>query len=441
MTEKHISESIIRAAGIESLNEMQRTMLQSEASSIILISPTGSGKTIAFATRLLKNLVDPADSVQAIVIAPSRELVMQIAEVLRPISKGYKTVAMYGGHSMIDEKNSLMPIPDIIIATPGRLLDHLQRGNISVNGLKTLVLDEYDKSLELGFEGEMRRIISRIGKTQCLILTSATPLSVIPEYIKAHSPLTFDFRSENKDPRQRTETIEVVSYTRDKLDTALNLLRTFKQGERSIVFVNHRESAERVYQRFKHEGIPATLYHGALDQHQRAMAIDLFTNGTAPVLVATDLAARGLDINGVTNIIHYHMPVNEQAWTHRNGRTARVNQNGLVWLITSETDNQPEYIKIDRSFNPPQLTDEPKDNACAPIASLYISAGKKEKISRGDIAGFVSASEVTRPDEIGKIAVHDHHSLVAIPRCKARETAKELNQLKLKGKKVRVSIV
>lgn len=439
MTPKEIVAGIKNSTGIEQLNDMQKAMLDSVASQIILTAPTGSGKTLAFATRLLKNLKSPSGNVQAIVIAPSRELVMQISDVLRPVSKGYKTVAMYGGHSMLDEKNSLAPTPDIIIATPGRLLDHLQRGHIVINGLQTLVLDEYDKSLELGFEGEMRRIISRIGKVNCLILTSATELAELPPYMNIDSVKRYDFRSDNIDPRQRMQTVEVISYTRDKLDTLVSILHCLKPSDRTIVFVNHRESAERVYQRLRRDHIPATLYHGALEQQQRTMAIDLFTNGTAPILVATDLAARGLDISGVTNVVHYHMPVNEQAWIHRNGRTARVDNSGCIWLITSEADNRPDYITIDRGFNPPESAVD--SEILTGIASLYINAGKKEKISRGDIAGFVAASAVTQSGEIGKIAVHDHHSIVAVPAAKAKETTKALNQIKLKGKKVRVSVV
>lgn len=438
MDKKAIIENIKNKLGIIKINEMQQKMLDSDADSIILTAPTGSGKTLAFACRMLKSIHPGDGKVKAIVIAPSRELVMQIESVVRPIASEFKTVAFYGGHSMTDERNSLTPTPDIIIATPGRLLDHMQRGQLRIDGLQILVLDEYDKSLQLGFEGEMKRIIKRIGHVSELILTSATTLDPIPDYLPFENPVRLDFFMK-VDPRSRTQTVEVKSYSRDKLDSLVDLLRTFPAGERTIVFVNHRESAERVYRRLRQDGIPATLYHGALDQQQRAMAIDLLTNGTAPVLVATDLAARGLDIAGVNNVIHYHLPVDIQAWTHRNGRTARMDATGTVWAIVSEADTIPEYIRFDRQFQPKTQADAGFSDPG--LSSVYIAAGKKEKISKGDVAGFISASGVTASDEIGKIAVHDHYAVAAVPSTKVSSTVKALSAIKLKGKKVKVSLV
>lgn len=436
MTTDKIISAISRRLGIESLNEMQRQMLETEQRAITLIAPTGSGKTLAFSCRMLRALDNPREEIQVAVIAPSRELVIQISSVLRPIAEGYKTVALYGGHSVADECRSLSPVPDIVIATPGRLLDHIRRGNVNVGSVSTLVLDEYDKALQLGFEAEMKRIVSRIGKLKNLILTSATEMTTVPDYLPLGNALHIDF-SRHSAPNDRLQTVEVVSFSRDKLDTLVALLGSFESPHRSIVFVNHRESAERVYARLRSDNIPAILYHGALDQRQREMAVDLFANGTALVLVATDLAARGLDIEGVENVVHYHLPVNEQAWVHRNGRTARQNASGTAWVIVSEADNRPDFITTDRSYQPVPGVHV----ADTPVSTLYISAGKKEKISRGDVAGFVSASGVTAPDEIGRIIVHDHHALVAVPASKASATATALSQIKLKGKKQRVSVV
>ena len=300
-----------------------------------------------------------------------------------------------------------------------------------------LVLDEYDKCLQLGFEGEMKRIVKRLGRIDNLVMTSATEIDAIPDYLPTGQVARFDFGGESE-PRTRMQVAEVKSFTRDKLDTLTALLQNLPSGERTIVFVNHRESAERVYQRLRRDQIAATLYHGALDQQQRAMAIDLFSNGTAPVLVATDLAARGLDITDVANVIHYHLPVDEAAWTHRNGRTARMNATGTIWVITSEADNIPEYITFDREYQPKQ-TEKPMTGTM--MATIYLNAGKKEKISKGDVAGYIAASGETAPDEIGKIAVHDHHSVVAVPENKVKATVKALSDKKLKGKRVRVSIV
>ncbi|MCM1293610.1 MAG: DEAD/DEAH box helicase [Bacteroides sp.] len=440
MKKEEIIKNIIALPGIEELNEMQRAMLETDSRLIVLTAPTGSGKTLAFACKILMEIGSPCDRVQALVIAPSRELAMQIFEVLRPVAKGYKTVALYGGRSVADERNSLQPVPDIVIGTPGRILDHIQRGNLTIHDPSILVIDEYDKALELGFEGEMKRIAKRIGTPRNTVLTSATSLESLPDYLDIKNYSSLDF-SNSSDPRKRMEVVEVTSAVPDKLDTLVDLLRTLPAAERAIVFVNHRESASRVHDRLTKEHIAATLYHGALDQQQREMAIDLFSNGTTPVMVATDLAARGLDIANMDNVVHYHLPVDEAAWTHRNGRTARVDASGKVWVIISDNDSMPEYIKPDRKYVPNPRETSGDKNARPAVASIYIGAGKKEKISKGDVAGFVSASGVTAPNEIGKISLHDHYAVVAVPKSKVRDTVKVLNIIKLKGQRRRVSTI
>ncbi|MDE6782827.1 MAG: DEAD/DEAH box helicase, partial [Paramuribaculum sp.] len=406
MTTDDITRNINSRLGISTLNDMQQAMARTTAKAVILTAPTGSGKTLAFAIAMLRALRSDAKAKpQALVLAPSRELVLQIAEVVRPIATDLKTVALYGGHSFLDETRSLSPMPDIIIATPGRLLDHLQRGTLTIGGLRCLVLDEYDKSLELGFESEMRRILRRTGRVDKVILTSATRMATLPDFVNIDTPELLDFASDEA-PENPVDIIEVKSYTPDKLDTLTGLLSTFPSGDRTIIFVNHRESAERVYRHLRKLGYPAGLYHGALDQQQRAAAVDMLANGTTPILVATDLAARGLDISKLRNVVHYHMPVDDKAWTHRNGRTGRQNADGTVWVITSDSDNRPEYIAPTRSFVPPMATARPEPSA---TATLYIQAGKKDKISKGDVAGFIAAAGAARSD-IGLINVYDHHS-------------------------------
>lgn len=437
MTIDDITLNISTRLGISSLNDMQQAMAASTAKAVILTAPTGSGKTLAFAIPMLKALHSGAGArPQALVLAPSRELALQIAEVVRPIATGLKTVTLYGGHSFADESRSLSPLPDIIIATPGRLLDHLQRDTLFINGLRCLVLDEYDKALELGFEGEMRRILRRIGRVERVILTSATRMEALPDFVNIGSPQLLDFAPDEA-PEKPVDIVEVKSFTPDKLDTLTGLLSTFTPGDRTIVFVNHRESAERVYRHLKRLGYPAGLYHGALDQQQRATAVDMLANGTTPILVATDLAARGLDISNLRNVVHYHLPVDDKAWTHRNGRTGRQNAEGAVWIITSDSDNRPDYLSASRTFVPQAATERPEPSA---TATLYIQAGKKEKISKGDVAGFISAAGAERSD-IGLINVYDRYSLAAVPAAKAAAIAAAASTLKLKGKKTRVSVM
>lgn len=421
--------------GVEKLNTMQEATLASPSSHLVLIAPTGSGKTLAFGMRILRRLGAHDNKLQAVVIAPSRELVMQIAGVMRVIARGYKIVELYGGHPMPDEIASLSPMPEILVATPGRFLDHLQRGTLVIGkSPDILVLDEYDKALQLGFEREMKKIIARLGSPSEIVMTSATRMAELPSYLNLKNPEVIESEPV-KGRGGRLETVTVESFSRDKLDTLVALLRSLPADDKSIVFVNHRESAERVFQRLKKEHIAAVLYHGALDQQQRAIAVDLFANGSAPVMVATDLAARGLDIEAVNSVIHYHLPVDEETWIHRNGRTARQQASGTIYVITSEADNIAEYIKSDRPLQPAA----DGERKWPEMASLYFAAGKKEKISRGDIAGFLMANTELKPGEIGKIAVHDHYAVAAVPSRLVRELASSLNAFKLKGKKVRIT--
>lgn len=442
METRIIAERLKERHNIINLNEMQRTMAATDARRIILLSPTGSGKTAAFTLRLLRFLGPSEGKVQAVIMAPSRELVIQIADVVRPVAAGLKTVAFYGGHPMAEEISSLSVTPDIIVATPGRLLDHLQRHTLSVEGVRALVLDEYDKSLELGFYDEMKRIVRRMTALELVILTSATPLAGMPDFLKLNKPEVFDF-TVGKPAAGRLQTVRVDSPERDKLATLEELLRSLDNG-RVLVFVNHRESAERVYEALKRVGLPVGLYHGGLEQRERKLAVDLLNNGTTPILVSTDLGARGLDIDAVNYVIHYHLPPSPESWTHRNGRTARMGADGTVFSIISEGENIPEYVGWQRLYQPKSVSADP---IRSDVATIYINAGKKEKISRGDIAGYLMKAGGLRPDQVGKIILDDHSAIVAVPRdvldgeADAPGLLERLAPCKLKNTRVRLSLL
>lgn len=440
MKKSEIVERITSLKNVEKLNPMQEAMLDFTSKSVVLLAPTGSGKTLAFTIRILERLTEKKDCVQALIIAPSRELVMQTASVLRSVCSGWKVVSLYGGHSVKDEIQSLKPVPAIIVATPGRLLDHIQRGNIEKLSPSILVLDEYDKSLELGFEDEMKKIMRRITCPDHIVLTSATPLSSLPSYIPLMNAATLNFQDKIlKNGPSKLETVSVESPSRDKLQTLFDLIKSLPNGK-AIVFVGHRESTERVYQFLKKEGIPVGLYHGGLKQEERANAIDLLENGTTPVLIATDLAARGLDINAVEHVIHYHLPIDEETWIHRNGRTARQNASGTVYTITSEADSIPEFIVYDRPYAPSGMA--PADGGIrSGFRTFYLNVGRKEKISRGDILGFLTSIDGLTANEVGKISLHDHYALIAV----AKEAIKKLSSvnmnIKIKGKSARLSLL
>ncbi|MDE5607590.1 MAG: DEAD/DEAH box helicase [Muribaculaceae bacterium] len=435
MDKKIIIENLRSKSGITELNAMQRVMADTDAADIMLLAPTGSGKTVAFTLYMLQRIKTSTPKPGALILAPSRELVLQIYDVIRPLATGLKCVALYGGHSMTDEVNSLSVTPDIVIATPGRLLDHLQRRQIDLSATSILILDEYDKSLELGFADEMSRIIRRLGKRTNTVLTSATRLAEIPDFMTMKQIETIDFTASTPAPRSRMQIVEVESPSRDKLDTLIALLRSL-DNQKVIVFVNHRESAERVHAALVKAGFPAGLYHGGLEQRDRQLAIDLLDNGTTPILVSTDLASRGLDIAEVGSVIHYHLPPTVESWTHRNGRTARQSATGTVYAITSEADNRPDFVSFDRPYSPGEPSADP---IRSDVATIYFNAGKKEKISRGDIAGYLINRGGLTAGEVGKISLSDHSAIATVPRDKARDVVKAVAPHKLKNTRVRVT--
>lgn len=445
MREKEFLPNVRERLGIETLNPMQRKMMQcgTEGRDIILLSPTGSGKTLAFILPMLKMLRPSTGRLQAVVIAPSRELVIQIAGIAGAIASGFKVTPLYGGHKVEDEVNSLAAGTDIIVATPGRLLDHLRRRNIDALPTRILVLDEFDKSLELGFEEEMGKIFRRLKNVSRIMLTSATRADTLPEFLTLTDPITLDFLEENAELRSRTHVHRVDSDSNDKLESLLQLLRTLagKAGgvtERSIVFVNHRESAARTYEFLRSRGVPAVLYHGDLDQQEREKAVTLFNNGSRPVLVATDLAARGLDIQDVRSVIHYHQPLTPEAYTHRNGRTARVDNEGDIYLLVGPEERVRDFVEFDSTL---PLEKDSRLRLSSEWETLFFSAGRREKLSKGDILGFLVKEGGASPEDIGRIDVADHYALSAVRSGVADDLLRRVRGKKIKGAKRLISIV
>ena len=438
MKEKEIISNIREKLGIECLNDMQREMLDSinEPGDLVLLSPTGSGKTLAFIAPMLKELKAPNGKLQAVIIAPSRELVIQIFGIVRAIATGHKVTCCYGGHSVADERQSLSVVPSIIVSTPGRLLDHINRDHIDVFTTRLLVLDEFDKSLELGFQDEMKRILRRMPNISRRTLTSATMIDEFPDFLRLHQVRIVNFLADKKELDSRLTVWSVRSDAKDKLEAALSLLKSITPG-RTIIFANHRESAERIQEFLVQRGVSAGLYHGGLDQQEREMALTLFDNGSNLILVTTDLGSRGLDIADVASIIHYHLPSSREIYTHRNGRTARVAANGNVYVLLGPNEEVPDYITFndELSLNKANATAELKSQ----VASIYFNAGKKEKISRGDIVGFIANNGGITAQEIGTISLHDHYAIVAVPRAKVDDILSRIARLKIKNKRVRIT--
>lgn len=433
-------EKACRNLNIESLNGMQKQMLETaqRPHDIILLSPTGSGKTLAFLLPVLQRIDPRAAGVQALVLVPSRELALQIESVLRKIAAGIKIVCCYGGHSVREESKSLAVAPALIVGTPGRIADHLRRGRLSLDTLDTLVLDEFDKCLALGFHDEMKEIIAPLKEVKKKILTSATDSESLPAFTALRRPVKLDFlgskRSE-ENINERLSLYRIDSPEKDKLDTLLVLLHNLKPGL-TLIFCNQRESVDRVQQFLTNQGIIAEAFHGGMEQADRERALCKFRNCSSYICVSTDLAARGLDIPEVKYIIHYHLPVDLESFTHRNGRTARMHAEGEAFMIVGPTEQLPEYARQATAF---RLDPTANLLQTPPMATLHFAAGKKEKISKGDIVGFLTQKGGLTADEIGLIEVKDHYCYVAVARDKAHETLHRLRDEKIKGKKVKIS--
>lgn len=425
---------------IVSLNGMQKQMLETaqRPNDIILLSPTGSGKTLAFLLPVLQRIDPQTAGVQALVLVPSRELALQIDTVLRKIAAGIKIVCCYGGHSVREESRSLAVAPALVVGTPGRIADHLRRGRLSLDTLDTLVLDEFDKCLALGFHDEMKEIIAPLKEVRKKILTSATDSEVLPAFTALRKPVKLDFlgaKNAEVDPSERLSLYRIDSPEKDKLDTLLVLLRNLKPGL-TLIFCNQRESVERVKQFLTDRGIIVEAFHGGMEQPDRERALCKFRNHSSYVCISTDLAARGLDIPEVKYIIHYHLPVDLESFTHRNGRTARMHADGEAFMILGPAEQMPEYAAHAADF---RLDPKADWLQMPPMATFHFAAGKKEKISKGDIVGFLVQKGGLAADEIGIIEIKDHYSYVAVRRDKAHATLRRLKEEKIKGKKVKIS--
>lgn len=430
-------EQSLRNLQIESLNDMQQASLEANknADSVVLLSDTGSGKTIAFLLPVLQLLKKGTRVTEAMIITPSRELALQIEQVFKKMGTGFKITCCYGGHARETEENNLKQAPALIVGTPGRLADHIRRGNITTSHIETLVLDEFDKSLEQGFEEEMSFIVGSLPALRKRILTSATSTVEIPAFLGLKDPVELNFLSGEKSPALEVKMVR--SDDPDKSDTLFRLICAL--GNRlTIIFCNQREFVEQVSAYLKDKGIVNVFYHGAMEQRDRDSALCKFRNGSSPILVTTDLAARGLDIPYIRYIIHYQLPESEASYTHRNGRTARMDASGTAILLLGPKEYVPPYI------TPEPATIELPATAELPgkpvWTTLFIAAGKKDKVNKVDIVGFLTNKGQLKKEDVGLIEVKDFFSFVAVRKSKASHTLHLIQGQKIKGQKVKIDV-
>ena len=430
------TDRILEKLGISELNDMQKEATQAVLRTnddVVILSPTGSGKTLAYLLPLVQLIDASVPTVQAVVIVPGRELALQSATVLKDMGCGLRACACYGGRAAMDEHRVLRQVqPHIVFATPGRLLDHIEKENILTTGIRYLVIDEFDKCLEMGFLNEMNAIINRLSNVQRRILISATDAESIPHFVNMGRTTRMDYLIEEEQVSDRVNVYQVISPVKDKLETLRNLLCELGE-ESSIVFLNYRESVERVADYLQEQGFTLSYFHGGLEQRQREDALYKFSNASANVLVSTDLASRGLDIPSINNIIHYHLPESEQGYIHRVGRTARWDKLGKTFFILNQEESIPDYIDAEPTLHtiPADLPAPPKPK----MVTLYIGKGKKDKLSKGDIVGFLCKKGGLKGTEIGRISVEDRFTYVAIDRAQLRSVLRNVQGEKIKGVK------
>lgn len=429
-----ISE-VLRNLNIEALNPMQEASLNAcrEGNDMILLSPTGSGKTLAYLLPLLEMLNPNIEGVQAVVLVPSRELAMQTEAVFKSMGTKFRAISCYGGRPAMDEHRAMNNIhPSVIIGTPGRMNDHLSKENFDANIVRYLVIDEFDKSLEFGFQEEMASVITQLPRLERRFLLSATDTEEIPRFTGLNQTIRLNFLPKEEQIPSRISLYTVHSPEKDKLKTLADLLCTLG-SQSSLVFVNYRESVERVGKFLQSAGIACGMFHGGMEQPDRERSLYRFANGSCNVFVSTDLAARGLDIPDIDNIIHYHLPTNEDGYIHRNGRTARWDAVGNSYLLLHSEETLPAYIRdVPEVF---ELPANPPKPAQPVWTTLYIGKGKKDKLSKGDIMGFLSKKGGLNRDDIGRIDVRDYYAFVAVRRKKLTQALSLIRNEKIKGMK------
>ena len=424
-------QDILREA-IKNLPFDQLTPLQEESAkctsskSQVVIAPTGSGKTLAFLLALLSSWDFTQKGVQAIILSPTRELAMQINKVVQQLRLPIHTQCVYGGHDINTEINRLKNECDLIVATPGRLIDLLHREAITSDSMSCLVFDEYDKLLELGFQEEIDEILSFIPANR-FILSSATQPKSLPSSFQ-----NLETETISGERLVEIEKFKLIHPENQGDEYLLDILYAHPKDQ-TIVFCEFRENTEIVGTFLEQNGLYVSVFHGGLEQDERKRALLKFKNGSNQVLVCTDLGARGLDIPQVSLVIHRDFPSNEDQETHRNGRTGRMGAKGTVVYMLAP--NQAESKSEIAIFDYPEAQGIPP----APKwVTIYFSAGKKQKIRKGDLLGFLTKDAGIKGKDIGLIEVEDNSSFVAIDRTVWNDIKGRMRKQRVKNQRLKI---
>ena len=434
---KAIHAEYLKNLSIPEFNEMQIAVIEKAATSnnLMLLAPTGSGKTLAFLVPLVDRLNEAVSGVQALIVAPSRELSLQIEQVFKSMKTSFKVTCCYGGHSMRVEQNSLSEAPAVVIGTPGRLADHIGKQSFDTNSINLVVLDEFDKSLQMGFHRELAIIFKALTGKQNHLLTSATKLDTWPEFLPFKKPDTLNFLKDQAESKLELNLVKTKSDY--KVETLMRLVAGFNQ-EVCLVFCNHRDAVDRISGLLAQHKMEHGTMHGAMEQIDREKNLIKFRGGAHNTLIATDLASRGLDIPEIKHVVHYQLPPQQESFIHRNGRTARLHANGKAYLILADDETLPDYI--DKSLKEITVTNKLHLPPLPNFVCLYISAGKKNKISKGDVVGLLTKKGSLQGDDIGLITLLDFASYVSIKRPLVKDVLAKIKNEKLKGIKVKIEV-
>ena len=423
-------------------------------------STTGTGKTAAFALAILQKLKRGERHPQALILCPTRELCAQVARDFRKLGRretGLAVVILSGGQPMKPQLEALQRGVHVVVGTPGRALDHITRGSLKLDGVATIVVDEADRMLDMGFGAEMEKILTTAPKPRQTIFFSATYPRSIDAMTETHQlnpeRLTVD---ESDGPRALVRQLAYLVDDRGRLDTLLAILRT-SPPESAILFCNFKATVARIEQALRAAGVSCASLHGDLEQRERDFVMAKFRNHSIRVLVATDVAARGLDIEGLDLVVNVELPFQPEIYVHRIGRTGRAGKTGLAVSLVGPQDHAkvkaieaaigsplerqvapstgPEPARADTS------TSRSAVHADAAMATLYISGGRKDKLRPGDILGALTGEAGGFPgSDVGKIEIHERFSYVAVARESANRAIQLLGAGRIKGKKFKVGL-
>lgn len=437
----------LASLGHESMTPIQEKALPCvlNGQDVIAKAKTGSGKTAAFSLGILNQLEIENKNIQALILCPTHELAAQVAEEIRKLSrliKNSKTLVICGGSPEYPQLNSLMHGAHIVVGTPGRVLKFLKKGSMDIRNIKHFVLDEADRMLDMGFREDIESIKAFVPrKTQTLLFSATFPDDIrqlSQEFQNNPVEVTVDTTHEENVIKQYF--IELGSH-QDKLKALLNIFRTYTP-ESSVIFCKTKQLCADVARALSREGVEALAMHGDLDQNERTVVLAKFSNKSSPVLVATDVAARGLDVKDLEAVVNFDMATDPEVYTHRIGRTGRAGKEGMSFTLFVES----EFYKIEEiedfqnkkietiSMNDLNTTGEIR--LTSKMKTLYINGGKKDKLRKGDILGAIIGEIGLTLDQIGMIQIFDKQSFVAIDRSVFDLVSKKLE--KIKGKRYKV---